>query len=224
MLNSGLLSSIKQDWETPQDDYDTWNKKYDFTFDPCCTLDNCKCPDGLFYDLEQDGLKEPWRGRVFMNPPYIEAKLWIPKAVTEAQRPGVEFVVGLLPARSDTVVFHKYIWDRKRGQFREGVEVDFLPGRLRFGSDHYWQSIWDAEYVLDAKGKKKENPLYMQYGKKPGSPFPSMLVHWTNKPSPKLKAKSSILKSREAAIIKCIRMPEDDGTKMRGILAAEMSE
>lgn len=182
MLNDGLLSSTKQDWETPQADYDIWNKEYDFTFDPCCTLDNCKCPDGLFYDLGQDGLTEPWHGRVFMNPPYNESKLWVPKAIAETKRPEVEFVIGLLPARTDTRLFHDYIWDRKRCEYRRGVGVDFLKGRLVFGSDRYWAWVWEQEFLKNAKGKKRKNALYKKYGKKSPSPFPSMLVCCTNKP------------------------------------------
>ncbi len=182
MLNDGMLSSINQDWETPQADFNKWNKEFDFTFDPCCTLDNCKCPDGIFYDLGQDGLTEPWKGRVFMNPPYNESKLWVPKAVKESKRPEVEFVIGLLPARTDTEIFHRYIWDRKKCRERRGVGIDFLKGRLIFGSDQYWATLWDTAYILDAKGKKKPNPLFMEYGKKQSAPFPSMLICWTNKP------------------------------------------
>lgn len=182
MLNEGLLSSVKQDWETPQADYDTWNKEYDFTFDPCCTLDNCKCPDGLFYDLGQDGLTEPWRGRVFMNPPYKESKLWIPKAAAESKRREVEFIIGLLPARTDTKIFHSHIWDRKTCEYYRGVGIEYLKGRLTFGSDQYWAWIWEQEFLTNAKGEKRKNSLYKKYGKKSGSPFPSMLVCWTNKP------------------------------------------
>ena len=178
MLNDGLLSSVKQDWETPQDDYDEWDLEYDFTFDPCCTLDNCKCPNGIFYDLDQNGLVETWRGRVFMNPPYNENNFWIPKAVKEARRTEVEFVVGLLPARTDIALFHKYIWDIKTRTFRTGVAVDFLKGRLKFGSDLYWAWVWKQEFLTDAKGKTRKNPLYKKYGRKNGSPFPSMLVKW----------------------------------------------
>lgn len=177
MLNDGLLSSIKQDWETPQADYDEWDLTYDFTFDPCCTIASCKCPRGIFHDLGQDGLTTPWEGRVFMNNPYSENKLWISKAYSEARK-NAEFVVGLLPARTDTEMFHGYIWNREKGAPREGVTVDFLKGRLVFGSDQYWESIWNSEYITDAKGVKKENPLYMHYGKKNSSPFPSMLVKW----------------------------------------------
>lgn len=182
MLNDGLLSSVKQDWETPQDDFNIWNKQYNFTLDPCCTSDNCKCPDGIYHDLGEDGLALPWSGRVFMNPPYSDQKLWIPKAVAESKRPAVEFVIGLLPSRTDTALFHKYIWDRETCESYPGVGIEFLPGRLKFGSDQYWETVWTTEYIADALGNKKENPLYMEYGKKNSSPFPSMLICWTNKP------------------------------------------
>ena len=178
MLNDGLLSSVKQDWETPQDDFDKWNKKYNFTFDPCCTLDNCKCPDGLFHDLDQDGLTEPWRGRVFMNPPYSASKLWVPKAYHEARRPGVKFVIGLLPARTDTEVFHKYIWHQPYAVARVGVTLDLLKGRLIFGSDKYWATLWEQEFLINDKGEERKNPLYKKYGKRNPAPFPSMLVKW----------------------------------------------
>ncbi len=179
MLNDGLLSSISQDWETPQDRFDEWNKIYKFTLDPCCTLDSCKCPTGMLEDLGQDGLAEPWAGRVFMNPPYVDLKLWIPKAVDEAKhRSAVKFVVGLIPARTDTLMFHKYIWDATLGQVYPGVTLDFLEGRLIFGSDKYWAALWEQEILIDDKGKKRPNPLYKKYGKKNGAPFPSMLVKW----------------------------------------------
>ncbi len=179
MLNDGLLSSIKQDWATPQDAYDDWDLEYGFTFDPCCTLDNCKTVAGLFDDLGQDGLIEPWAGRVFMNPPYNDLKLWVEKAVLEARHnDAVEFVVGLIPARTDTIAFHKYIWDRRARASYLCVTVDFLPGRLVFGSDQYWAKIWEQEFLINDKGEQRANPLYKKYGTKNSAPFPSMLVKW----------------------------------------------
>ena len=42
-------------------------------------------------------------------------------------------VVMLLPARTDTKAFHAYIYDAETWQPRLGVEIRFLPGRLKFG-------------------------------------------------------------------------------------------
>lgn len=179
MINPGLLSSLSQDWETPREEFAAWNKIYDFTFDPCCDLDSCKCPEGIFYDLGQDGLVEPWRGRVFMNPPYNALRAWVEKAAHEARHNNaVEFVVGLLPARTDTRAFHNHIWDHDLGVPRPGVKIDFLPGRLAFGSDKYWSSVWEAEYIKNSKGQRVKNSLYKKYGKKNPAPFPSMLITW----------------------------------------------
>ena len=40
----------------------------------------------------------------------------------------------LLPARTDTKAFHSHIYDASKWQAREGVEIRFLPGRLKFGN------------------------------------------------------------------------------------------
>lgn len=58
-----------------------------------------------------------------MNPPYSKSiAKWIKKAWYESLR-GVT-TVALLPARTDTTWFHRYIYQR--------AEVRFLRGRLQF--------------------------------------------------------------------------------------------
>lgn len=48
---------------------------------------------------------------------------WVEKARREAERGAL--VVGLLPARTDTVWFHEYV-------YRAATEIRFLKGRLKF--------------------------------------------------------------------------------------------
>ena len=69
-------------------------------------------------------------GAVFCNPPYSRRtkgnpgqEAWIKKAAEEGQRPGA-VVVMLIPARTDTLAFHKYIYHK--------AEIRFIKGRLRF--------------------------------------------------------------------------------------------
>ena len=68
-MNTELMFSSKTDlWETPQDLFDKLNNEFQFTLDVCATPENAKCDN--FYTKEQDGLKYPWKGAVWCNPPY----------------------------------------------------------------------------------------------------------------------------------------------------------
>lgn len=73
-----------------------------------------------------DGLAGPWPGDglAFSNPPYSREVVgaWIRACrVESARRP----VIGLLPGRVETAVWHREIW-------RRGVSVVIPRGRLRF--------------------------------------------------------------------------------------------
>lgn len=122
-INKGLFTSTTDLWYTPHDFYDTLNKEFNFTLDPCATKENAKCKK--FFTEEDDGLKQSWDNEiVFMNPPYGRViKNWIKKA-SEA-RGGA--VICLLPARTDTIYFHEYIYEK------ENVEIRLIKGRLKFG-------------------------------------------------------------------------------------------
>ena len=69
-------------------------------------------------------------GAVFCNPPYSRRTKdkpgqedWIKKAAEEGSRPGA-VVVMLIPARTDTLAFHEYIYNK--------AEIRLIKGRLRF--------------------------------------------------------------------------------------------
>ena len=102
------LSSESNDWATPQDFFDRLNEEFYFTLDPCATHENAKCIK--YYTKEENGLLQDWSGEVvFMNPPYgREISSWIEKAYNEYKKGTV--VVCLIPARTDTKYWHKYIF------------------------------------------------------------------------------------------------------------------
>jgi len=142
-----MVSSKGHEWYTPLDLYKSLDNEFHFTTDPCAESTNrlgCK----IFYTKEQDGLdwtKYPWYGNVFINPPYGSkgnVTMWVEKA-WEYGGNDLGIAVLLIPARTDTRWFHRYIWKEK------GVEIRFLPGRLKF-----------------------ENPEHI----KNTAPFPSMVV------------------------------------------------
>lgn len=59
-----------------------------------------------FYSPKQDGLKRPWFGRLWMNPPYGRfIALWVARLVHEYEKGNVTEAVALLPARVDTAWF-----------------------------------------------------------------------------------------------------------------------
>ena len=119
-MNSGLFTSNSEEWETPQAVFDRQNKMFGFELDVCATPQNAKCT--RFYTKEQDGLKQPWASRNWMNPPYgRNIGKWCARASAEGGAGNL--TVALLPARTDTLWFHEYcaVW-----------HYTFLVGRLKF--------------------------------------------------------------------------------------------
>lgn len=114
-----LFSSASCEWSTPQKVFDSLNEEFHFTLDPCATPENAKCP--LYYTIKEDGLKQNWEGHnVFCNPPYgRELHKWVKKCSEHSP-----LAVMLIPARTDTAVFHDYIYHK--------AEIRFLRGRLHF--------------------------------------------------------------------------------------------
>lgn len=116
-----MFSSRTGEWETPQRLFEQLDRTYSFTLDACATAENAKC--AKYYTPEEDGLAQPWEGRVWCNPPYgREIGKWVKKA-WESARSGAT-VVMLLPARTDTKWFHRYLYGK--------AELRFLEGRIKF--------------------------------------------------------------------------------------------
>ena len=121
-ISEALYSSQTDMWETPQDLFDDLDREFHFDLDVCAIPENAKCKK--FYTPEQDGLRQPWDGTCWCNPPYgREIEKWVRRALF-ASVSGYT-VVMLLPARTDTKWFHDYIYKR--------AEIRFVKGRLKFG-------------------------------------------------------------------------------------------
>lgn len=98
-------SHNSDNWETPY--------KYNFwaNFDPCPI------------NPKSDGLKIKWHGKILLNPPYSNQRIWIEKAIKEI--PNCEKIVALLPARTDTKLFHEIL---------KNYKIEFIKGRLKFSN------------------------------------------------------------------------------------------
>lgn len=128
MNTNVMFSSNTGVWETPIDFFKDLDDEFHFTLDACALLENHKVSN--FYDPEMDGLKQPWIGRVWCNPPYGRGiDKWVEKAYYHS-KVGDAIVVLLVPARTDTKWFHRYIYNNPH------AEIRFIQGRLKFGNSN----------------------------------------------------------------------------------------
>lgn len=152
MNTSVHFSSATDLWSTPDDFFAKLNQEFSFGLDVCATPENAKC--AKFYTREDDGLKQDWYvpglPAVWMNSPYgnperpckkvcVKKKCakrgfhctayvpgiidWVKKAVEEFRKGAT--VVALVPARTDSQWFQKYVLPY--------AELRFVKGRLKFG-------------------------------------------------------------------------------------------
>ena len=98
------FKSATNEWATPDSLWQPLNAEFAFTLDVCSTDENAKCE--RHFTLADDGLKQPWSGVCWMNPPYgTQLAKWVRKAYEESQRGAL--VVGLIPVRSNTSYWHE---------------------------------------------------------------------------------------------------------------------
>jgi phage N-6-adenine-methyltransferase len=123
-MGSVHYSHKTDEWATPQSFFDKVSAEFGgFDLDTCATAENAKC--AAYFDIAAGGLDQDWAGKNWCNPPYSELKRWVKKARREQLRGNL--TVMLVPARTDTIVFHESIYNQPN------VEVRFIKGRLKFG-------------------------------------------------------------------------------------------
>ncbi|WP_420606478.1 DNA N-6-adenine-methyltransferase [Novosphingopyxis sp.] len=95
-------------------------------FDPCWHVD-CQVRPLAYFDVRQgdDGLRDPWFGNVvFVNPPWSNQKKWVERAHSQWSCGNVKTVVCLVPAKTDTDLFHDIL--------SRDADVYFIRGRPKF--------------------------------------------------------------------------------------------
>ena len=122
------------------------NDNRPFDLDPCspCKGDEAPVRALQHFTITDDGLAQEWDGRVvFLNPPFHSIGRWVEKAAgsswcrhmpdapTEASanrdHPLCETVVAVIPARTHTRYWQKYVRDHARVFFISG-KISFLKG------------------------------------------------------------------------------------------------
>jgi len=132
---AACLSTGKDDWATPRSFFEPLMLELDIRVDLAAGAGNHLLP--LWYGLDhpdpsrRDGLRAlsaEAEGWAWCNPPYSR-KLQPQFVAFAASR---RKVCMLLPSRTDTAMFHRYIWDNEFDCPRTDVEVRFVKGRIKF--------------------------------------------------------------------------------------------
>lgn len=128
---SPLFTTGKDDWETPPEVFDPLDAIYHFILDAAANARNHKVnrwygPGGEC----ANALRVTWPvedGNIWLNPPYskgLQAR-FVRKAWQEIKGNPYSSVVCLLPARTDTKLFHEVIQPYAK-------EIRFWWGRIKF--------------------------------------------------------------------------------------------
>lgn len=114
----------KDEWITPEAIVRSMGR---FDLDPCAAVDQpWPCADAAF-TIFDDGLKRPWSGRVWCNPPYgKKAEAWLDRMADHGSGIALTF------ARTDTEWFHRVVFNMAHAVlFREGrITFCHIDGRL----------------------------------------------------------------------------------------------
>lgn len=108
---------LKDEWLTPPDILKALGE---FDLDPCAPIDRPWEMAKAHYTVRDNGLLQPWYGRVWLNPPYgLQARAWLNRLAAHGTGTGLIF------ARTETDMFFDEVWNR-------AAAVLFLRGRLFF--------------------------------------------------------------------------------------------
>ena len=91
-----------------------------FNLDPCAPIKRPWDMAEQHYTVHDNGLHQPWHGRVWLNPPYgLEAAQWLARLAAHGTGTALVF------ARTETEMFFEYVWNKASALL-------FLKGRLHF--------------------------------------------------------------------------------------------
>lgn len=125
MSRGYIARSKRNDWRTPRNVLDVVEEALGtIDLDPCGNKRSLVgAREQYLLSRGEDGLRFPWKGRVFVNPPFDNVSGWMEKAALEGTNVKTE-IVFLMPARTDTKAWHRWA--------TAADAICFWKGRIRF--------------------------------------------------------------------------------------------
>lgn len=116
-LHDTWLSRQKDEWLTPPDLIRSLGP---FDLDPCAPVNRPWDTAKRHFTLKENGLAQPWVGRIWCNPPYgRQTPVWLDRLRRHGNG------LALVFARVETRMFHDDVWP-------SADAIMFLKGRLAF--------------------------------------------------------------------------------------------
>lgn len=110
-------SMLNDEWLTPPEILKALGE---FDLDPCAPIVRPWKTAHTHFNKEDDGLKLPWSGRVFCNPPYgSKTGVWLARCAQHKN------AVALIFARTETKDWKEHVWGKAHS-------ILFIYGRLYF--------------------------------------------------------------------------------------------
>jgi len=160
----GMMSTGDGEWCTPKNRFRQWDSVFHFAVDVGASKKNTLC--STYIGKKENALapKTHWckaRGPAFCNPPYgFNIIHWVAKAAAESKH-SKEAIVMLLPARTETEWFQRYV-------FGAAQLICFLDTRVKFEnpklngktSQPAFPSVLAVYYREPVAGTKHFNSIY----------------------------------------------------------------
>lgn len=91
-----------------------------FDLDPCSPIQRLFPTAAKHYTINDDGLTQPWEGRIWLNPPYGDQTVkWVQRLAKHGRGTALIF------ARTETATFFPWVWEYASALL-------FLKGRVKF--------------------------------------------------------------------------------------------
>jgi len=138
------FSSGRQNWKTPPKIIRPTEAVLGvIDLDPCSPIVP-NIPARRFFTEEINGLRQPWYGNVFMNPPYKSCIWWIKKILREYRAGRVKEAIILVAARTETKAFH----------LLRSFPMCFIKGRLKFSGSKNTATFPSVAIYLGPNARK----------------------------------------------------------------------